>query len=194
VTSRDAEAGTTVVAGQAVLRLIEPASLWVKARFDQGRSAGLAVGLRARIVLRSDPARPLAGRVVRVESVSDSVTEERMAEIAFDSLPASVSVGELAEVTLALAPTAAALLLPNASIQRPAERAGGPAGEQTGVWRVDGSTLHFTPVHLGQASLDGQVQILDGLKAGDTVVVFSERALAADSRIRTVPALTGPAP
>ncbi len=45
VTSRDAEPGSTVVAGQAVVRVIEPASLWVKARFDQGRSAGLAVGL-----------------------------------------------------------------------------------------------------------------------------------------------------
>ena len=39
VTSRDAEPGSTVVAGQAVVRVIEPASLWVKARFDQGRSA-----------------------------------------------------------------------------------------------------------------------------------------------------------
>ena len=44
VTSRDAEPGSTVVAGQAVLRLIEPSSLWVKVRLDQGRSAGLAGG------------------------------------------------------------------------------------------------------------------------------------------------------
>ena len=47
VTSRDAEAGSTVVAGQPVLRLIDPASLWVKLRVDQGRSAGLAPGLKA---------------------------------------------------------------------------------------------------------------------------------------------------
>jgi HlyD family secretion protein len=42
VTSRDAEAGSTVVAGQAVLKLADPASLWVKLRLDQGRSGGLA--------------------------------------------------------------------------------------------------------------------------------------------------------
>jgi HlyD family secretion protein len=41
VTSRDAEAGSTVVAGQAVLKLADPASLWVKLRLDQGRSGGL---------------------------------------------------------------------------------------------------------------------------------------------------------
>ena len=44
VSSRDAEAGSTVVAGQAVVKLIDPASLWVKLRVDQGRSAGLAPG------------------------------------------------------------------------------------------------------------------------------------------------------
>lgn len=34
VTARDAEAGTTVVAGQAVLRLMDPVSLWVTLRVD----------------------------------------------------------------------------------------------------------------------------------------------------------------
>jgi HlyD family secretion protein len=45
VTTRDAEPGTTVVAGQPVIRLIDPDSLWVKLRLDQGRSAGLKPGL-----------------------------------------------------------------------------------------------------------------------------------------------------
>jgi HlyD family secretion protein len=55
VISRDAETGSTVVAGQAVLRLIEPSSLWIRVRLDQGRSSGLAAGLPASIVLRSKP-------------------------------------------------------------------------------------------------------------------------------------------
>ncbi len=181
VTSRDAEAGSTVVAGQAVIKLIEPSSLWVKARFDQGRSTGLAVGLRAAIVLRSKPAEPLAGKVVRVEAVSDAVTEERIAQIAFDSLPTGVSVGELAEVTLALAATQPSILVPNASIKH--------QGGKTGVWRVDGRGLRFAAVRLGQSSLDGRVQVLDGLQAGDEVVAYSEKELAANSRIKVVEAL-----
>ena len=67
-----AEAGSTVVAGQPVLRLIDPASLWVKLRVDQGRSAGLAPGLKARIVLRSQPRTPLPGQVARVELLADA--------------------------------------------------------------------------------------------------------------------------
>jgi HlyD family secretion protein len=160
--------------------------LWVKVRFDQGRSTGLAEGLRAGIVLRSRPLEPFVGRVARVEAVSDSVTEERFAQVAFESLPAGVSVGELAEVTLSLPRTAAALLVPNASLKR--------QGDRAGVWRVEAGTLHFAPLRLGQASLDGQVQVLDGLKAGDTVVVFSEKSLTNDSRIKVVDALAGGSP
>lgn len=186
VIGRDAEAGSTVVAGQAVLRLVEPSSLWVKVRLDQGRSTGLATGLRAQIVLRSNPGQPLAGQVARVEAVSDSVTEERVAQVTFDKLPAGVSMGELAEVTLQLAPTASAVLVPNASVKRHAD--------QTGVWRVAGGALSFAPVRVGRSSLDGLVQVLDGLKAGDTVVVYSEKELAANSRIKIVDALAKASP
>ncbi len=74
VISRDAEAGSTVVAGQAVLRLIDPASLWIRVRLDQARSGGLAVGLPASIELRSKPGARLSGKVARVEATSDSIT------------------------------------------------------------------------------------------------------------------------
>jgi HlyD family secretion protein len=57
VVLRDAEPGTTVVAGQAVVELIDPASLWINVRFDQLSAAGLATALPARIVLRSRAAR-----------------------------------------------------------------------------------------------------------------------------------------
>lgn len=181
VISRDAERGSTVVAGQAVLRVIEPASLWIRLRLDQGRSAGLAAGLRASIVLRSNPSVPLLGKVARVEATSDSVTEERVALVSFDALPVGLSMGELAEVTLSLPSTASAVLLPNASIKR--------QGDKLGVWQVDGSGLKFAPVRIGQSSLDGQVQVLEGLKAGDGVVVYSEKELTPASRIKVVDAL-----
>ena len=186
VTSRDAEPGSTVVAGQAVVKLVDPATLWLKVRFDQGRSGGLAAGLRADIVLRSRPALPLPGRVARVEAVSDSITEERVAQVAFDSLPAGVSIGELAEVTVYLPATAPTLVVPNASLQR--------QGGQTGVWLADGAALRFAPVRLGQAGLDGRVQVLEGLKAGDAVVVYSEKELGAGSRIKVVDRLVGSPP
>ena len=178
VTAREAEAGTTVVAGQAVLRLMDPGSLWVKLRVDQGRSAGLAPGLVAHITLRSRPGEVLAGRVARVEALADSVTEERLAMVSFDTVPVDVSVGEMAEVTLQLPATAEGLLLPNAAVQQ--------HEGQTGVWRLKDGSLSFAPVTLGMQGLEGQVQLLGGLVEGDVVVQYSQSALKPGARISVV--------
>ena len=184
VTTRDAEAGSTVVAGQPVLRLIDPASLWVKLRVDQGRSVGLANGIPASIVLRSRPQTALPGQVARLELLADSVTEERIAQVAFATPPTGLSVGEMAEVTLQLPATAPALLLPNAAVQR--------QNGQTGVWRLQNGKPEFAPVQLGVQSLDGQVQVLQGLDPADQVVVYSQKALKAGARIAVVDALVKP--
>lgn len=178
VTAREAEAGSTVVAGQAVLRLMDPATLWVKLRVDQGRSSGLAPGLPARIVLRSRPGETLEGQVARVEALADSVTEERLAMVAFDTLPVGVSVGEMAEVTLQLPATAESPMLPNAAVVQHEGK--------TGVWRLRDGALAFVPVTLGVQGLDGNVQILGGLEVGDTVVLYSQSPLKPGARISVV--------
>ena len=53
VVRRLAEPGTTVVAGQAVVEIVDPAELWINARFDQTRAGGITAGLPAHIVLIS---------------------------------------------------------------------------------------------------------------------------------------------
>jgi HlyD family secretion protein len=181
ISSRDAEPGSTVVAGQAVLRLIDPASLWVKARIDQGRAAGISVGQSASIVLRSQPGQPLAGRVARIEVASDSVTEERIVNIAFDQAPADVSSGELAEVTIALPGIAKALLLPSAAVRR--------VKGQSGVWRIVEGKVSFVAIHTGVQTLEGQTQVLDGLAQGDAVVVHALQELRAEEKVRVVESL-----
>jgi len=181
VMSRDAESGSTVVAGQPVLRLANPASLWVKLRVDQGRSIGLDAGLSAQIVLRSRPQQMLAGKVERVELQADSVTEERIAQVSFEQLPPSVSIGEMAEVTLNLPALSNALVLPQASVRTHQGR--------TGVWRLKDGSLEFVPVQWGLASHDGRIQVLQGLTENDRVVVYSEKPLSTGGSFRVVDAL-----
>ncbi len=168
-----------------MIRLVDPGSLWVKMRVDQGRSGGLAPGLKASIVLRSLPQTPLPGQVARLELMADAVTEERIAQVAFSQIPPNVSVGEMAEVTLQLPATAPALLLPNASVLR--------QQGQPGVWRLVNGQPEFAPVQLGASSLDGQVQILKGLSKDDSVVVYSEKALKSGAKTKVVDALVKPA-
>lgn len=187
VVSRDADPGTTVVAGQVVVELIDPGTLWVNVRFDQIRARGLSAGLPARITLRSQTGEPQAGRVLRVEPLADVVTEEILAKVIFDQLPDPLPpVGELTEVTVELPALPSGPAIPNAAVQR--------MEGQVGVWQVTSDDLHFTPVRLGNSDLNGAVLIREGLDAGDRVVAYSEKALNRHSRIHVVDRLPGVAP
>ncbi len=184
VVSRQAEPGSTLVAGQPVVELVDPGSLWINVRFDQLNASGLQSGLSGHIVLRSQGDRVLAGRVLRVEPLADSVTEEILAKVEFDAVPAPLpSIGELAEVTVALPALPSGPSLPHAAIQR--------IDGQVGVWQVIEGDLHFTPIMLGTADLDGQVQVREGLKDGDQIVVYSAKALSTRSRIDVVDQIPG---
>lgn len=187
VTTRLAEPGTTVVAGQAVVEVIDPGSLWVDTRFDQISAEGLAAGLPARIVLRSRRGQSLPGRVQRVEPQADAVTEETLAKLVFDTqLSPLPPIGELAEVTVQLPELPAAPTIPSAAIRT--------VKGQRGVWKLTGDNLSFAPVTLGRANLDGHVQVEKGLAPGDRLVVYSEKALTASSRIHVVDRLRGVSP
>ena len=187
ITARDADPGTTIVAGQAVVELIDPESLWVNVRFDQIHAHGLAAKLPATIVLRSQTVELRTGRVLRVEPLADAVTEETLAKVVFDQLPEPLPpVGELAEVTVALPALPAAPTIPNAAILR---RNGG-----LGVWQIKNGDLRFIPVILGAADLEGNVQVREGLQAGDQVVLYSAKALSARNRIDIVDRIPGVKP
>ncbi len=184
VAVRDADPGTTIVAGQAVVEVIDPKSLWINARFDQISASGLAGGLPTLIVLRSRGGQTLKGRVLRVEPKADAVTEETLAKVTFDNKPEPLPpVGELAEVTVDLPALPAAPLIPNAAVQR--------EGDKVGVWQIVDGDLHFSPVKLGASDLNGYVQVREGLKNGDQIVTYSEKALTARSRIHVVDHIPG---
>lgn len=184
VTLREADPGTTVVAGEAVVEIIDPASLWINVRFDQVSASGLAAGLPASIVLRSRSDESLEGRVLRIEPRADSITEEMLAKVVFAGIPAPLPpLGELAEVTVDLPALPAAPAIPNAAVQR--------QGNQVGVWQIPNGRPEFVPVKLGRSGLDGDVQVIDGLAEGARIVVYSEKALGPRSRIRIVESIAG---
>lgn len=176
IAARNAEAGTTMVAGQAVIEMIDPVNLWINARFDQIAATGLRKGLSARISLRSHGGNSVAGRVSRVEVLADSVTEENLAKVEFETLPEPLPpIGELAEVTIALPDLPVTPVIPNAAVQN--------VDGKTGVWKIEGGKVRFTAVQLGASDLEGTVQVIKGLQAGDEVVVHSASRLTNVSRI-----------
>ncbi len=175
VTAREAEPGTTVVAGQAVLRLVDPAQLWVRTRVDQARAEGMQIGQAADIVLRSAPGTALPGRVMRIDLQSDALTEERIVNVAFDPAPAQLYLGELAEVSIRLPGAKNVLTVPRAAL---AQHRG-----KVGVWRIEQGRARFHPVQPGMQTAE-RVQIDSGLEAGDRVIAYSSKQLDDGVRVR----------
>src|SRR5690606_33003682 len=162
VAARTADPGTTVVAGQSVLEVIEPGEVWLNARFDQVSANGLAAGLPAVVELRSRERELLAGEAVRVEPTADPETEETIAKGAFaghvEPLPLQ---GEIVHLT-AHPPVRKAAF---------AARAGGlgRVDHVLGVWTVVDGDRESAPVRTGPADLHGYGHVLDGLQVADRV-------------------------
>jgi RND family efflux transporter MFP subunit len=187
VISRQADPGTTLVAGQAALELMAADGAWVHARFDQATALGLAQGLPAEVTLRSAPGTPLPARVARIEPVADAITEELLAKLAFDpALASPPPIGELAEITVHLPKLPATLVIDNASVFH--------LSGEAGTWRIVDGELLWTPLRLGRADLDGMVQVLDGLSADDTVVLHAAGPLRAGGKVKVVEHLPGRGP
>ncbi len=191
VSARLVEPGTTLVAGQAVLQVIDPASLWIKARIDQGQAGAVRVGQPVEIVLRSDPRRAYPGKVERIDWVSDAVTEERIVNVGFADRPKGIPVGELVEVTIRTADLANVRSVPAAAVKR--------IGRQDGVWQVSAGRGVFRPVKLGFTTLDGRSQIVEGLNVGadlwvvqrDTLGPYAEPSSVRDDAYRALLGVRG---
>lgn len=184
VTKRLAEPGTTVVAGEPVVEVVDPQSIWINARFDQLRASGLEAGLPTSLILRSRPSESLQGKVGRVEPVADAVTEELLAKIVFESVPDPLpAIGELAEATVELPGLPSVPSIPASCVFRNASN--------PGVWVVEGSKVDFVIVELGASDLDGFVQVRKGLRPGQKVVSHSRSTLSAGSSIEVVDRIPG---
>ena len=178
VVARLAEPGTTMVAGQAVIRLVDPQSVWVRTRIDQARAGGVRVGDAAEIELRSAQQQKLSGRVARVEIQGDAITEERVVTVEFSQAPAALALGEMAQITIRQAELKDALVVPSAAIKR--------VNQVPGVWRIESGRARFHAVRIGAQTLAGETQVLEGLAPGDEVIVHSDAQLREDARVRAV--------
>lgn len=186
VIARLLEPGSTVVAGQAVVELVDPTSLWVSARIDQRQAGLIAPDQTVDIVLRSQPGVTHPGRVARIDRVSDAVTEERNIHITFDTPDNGLSLGELVEVTVHQQQLDNVMWLPTAAIRR--------QGSESGVWVVGSTGVEFKVVTVGATTLDGKSQLLTPLDPALSVVVHTQQALTAGATVRVVDSLQAPRP
>lgn len=163
IIARQAEVGTTVVPGSTLLRMVDPATLWVAMRVDESVLARVQVGQAASIRMRSGEVLP--GKVARMARQSDAATRELEVNVAFDKPPARFAIDQEAEVAINVG-NASGITVPLKALTRDRE------GRQ-GVLVVVDSRTEFRPVQTGAG--DGErVLIGKGLAAGERVAAKAD--------------------
>ncbi|HEX6361740.1 MAG TPA: efflux RND transporter periplasmic adaptor subunit [Albitalea sp.] len=174
VVARLAEAGSTVAPGTPLLRMVDPATLWVAARVDESVVGRVEVGQAASIRLRTGEV--LAGRVARIARESDAATRELEVDVAFDVPPARFAIDQQADVAIAVGDVAG-IVLPLSALTRD------KAGRQGVLAVVDGRAA-FRPVRTGPS--DGTlVLVAHGVAAGERVVARTD-GIPPGSRVRAL--------
>lgn len=163
IIARQAEVGTTVVPGSTLLRMVDPATLWVAMRVDESVLARVQVGQAASIRMRSGEVLP--GKVARLARQSDAATRELEVNVAFDKPPARFAIDQESEVAINVG-NASGITVPLKALTRDRE------GRQ-GVLVVVDSRTEFRPVQTG-ASDGERVLIGKGLAAGERVAAKAD--------------------
>jgi len=173
---RQAEMGTTVVPGSPILRLADPATLWIAMRVDESAVGRVMVGQTASIRLRTGETH--AGKVARIARQSDAATRELEVNVSFDSPLERFAIDQEAEVTI-LAGEDTGTVVPLPALVRDRE------GRQ-GVLVVSDARTSFRPVDIASADVQ-QVIVSKGLASGERVVAPAA-GVKAGTRVRPLDA------
>lgn len=158
VVRRFRDPGDVVTVGATVLRVVAMDRLWVRAWVDETTLAQLAEGAPVEVQL---PGRVVTGRLDRIGREADRQTHELLVEVALDQVPEPVALGQRADVWIEVARRAAVVRIPTGFLRR--------QGAATFCYVARDGSIARVPVTTGAIGRD-EVEILDGLAAGDVVL------------------------
>lgn len=173
VTKRQVEPGSTVAPGGMLFRIVDDDIVCVQTRVDVSQMGRVAIGLPARIRLASGD--DLTGSVERIAYEADPVTRDQEVRIKLDQPPAHLTLDEEAQVVVTLG-EARGLVVPAGAIVA-------KEGSDAVLIAREGRAVEV-PVGTGAIG-QGNVQILEGLQAGDEVILQPEN-LRSGQRVRAV--------
>jgi multidrug efflux pump subunit AcrA (membrane-fusion protein) len=167
--------GSAVGPGMRLMRIEDHSTLWLQAQIFERQSSLIKVGQTAQAMFDSAPGKIFSGRVDLVYPHVDRQSRTMMVRITLDNPSDNLKPGMYAQVGIVTTPIEDALLAPREAIIDTGTRQIAFTAQPQG---------HFEPtdVTLGLSGDDDRVQILSGLKEGDTVVTSGQFLLEATSR------------
>jgi multidrug efflux system membrane fusion protein len=161
IDTRTVDTGQFVQVGAVLATIVDSSRLRLRFKVSEAESLRATVG--GSVTFRVGPLGPrdFMARIYHVGGIADTTTRQ-VEVLAWVDNPGELKPGFFAEVTLAGERREHAVVVPESAIQ---------ASERGFVtYVVEGETAHLRPIQLGLRTGTGIVEILSGLKPGQTVV------------------------
>ena len=177
VTAKHVEAGSAVTPNQRVFDLADVSQLVVRVRLSELDVVHLRTGVAVEVSLDAYPDARIPGKIRRVFPSADAQSRLVPVEVALGAVPAGLLVrpGFLARVTFALDRRNGALAVPAPAV--------GVGEDGAFVYVVQSDSVVRRPVGLG-VSVEGWVEVAQGLREGELVVTSGHANLRPGARVR----------
>ena len=178
IISSPVKTGQKVSMSSVITKIGDIENLQISAKVPERYVADLEIGQKAEISLQAYEGDVFAAKVVRISPVVDSATRTKEIILNFDKNYEKVNAGMFAKIKLYTKDYSGYPAVPQDSLVN--------NNDKYYMYVVkEGDTVEKRQVTLGQ-NVDGYYQILDGVFAGETVVVEGMLTLTDGSKIRDV--------
>jgi len=186
VSNREASNGDTAQIGKALIKVIDPSSIYFAGFVSSDQALDVKVGQQVNFRINGYRDHIFQGHIERVNPVADSSTRQVGVQVAVDNKKQgdnkkdaddkNLTVGMFAEGRVQTE-TAQGLTIPEASLVQ--------QGDHTYVWRVQKNHLKKVEIKLGARDVQsGDYSILTGLAQGDTVIRHPRGALVDGAEVK----------
>mgnify|MGYP002624853507 CR=1 FL=1 len=170
--------GTTVSTSTAIAIIGDIANLQVSANIPERYVSVLKTGLKADITVEAYPNVVFKATVTRVSPVVDTTSRTKEVILHFDEKDSRINAGMFGKVKLFTEDYVGEVVMPSDSLVQ--------NGDDYFAYVVNSdSTVSKRKVKLGN-TVDGVVQILDGVTAGEKVVVQGQTSLGNGSKVQDI--------
>lgn len=176
VLDRPVSSGTRLAANDHLMQVADltPANLVMRAAVDEEDHDQLRENQLVQMVLYSFPGETFQGRVDKIYPQADPDRRTFEVDIRFTPLRDRLAPGMTGELAFITQSRDNALIIPAGALQEGA------------VWTVDNGRAHRRQVKTGLKSVQ-RVQVLQGIEAGQRVILSSTAELRDGQRVRTRP-------
>jgi len=171
------DAGALVSASTPLVSLVHTETLKIVGNVLEKDIPLLRAGMSAKIRTESYPDKVFEGRVEKVNSALDLATRTLQVEIYIPNSDRLLKPGMFSNVEVVLLTKPQALVIPREAILE--------AGNGMSVFVVEGNKALRRPITIGYEQ-ERMVEVLQGLNAGDQVVIKGQQMIKEGSAIRVV--------